>query len=132
MKLNINSRELLALHNLLYERFESSSCPSNKCENDEKVERGSEVHLHEVYNRIKACIVGALGKAVDPFDAWSTHEQQKINKLNDELDDIKKSQVELTKKDVDIIVPDEDEDFTSPEYPRKGARNRQGNRNNKR
>jgi len=136
MKLNLNAKELLALHNLLYERFEACYDGSRYKEDDP---RGSaDAQLRQVYSRLKACVINSLtGKAVDPFDAWSEREQQKIDKLADALDDVKKSSVDLAKKaeDPDFFVPAPDEQWDMAEYPKKGARpagNRQGKHHNKR
>jgi hypothetical protein len=140
MKLNINAKELLALHNLLYEKFEGShdeGYPRLFKEGDERA--GPDAQLRQVYSRLKACIVNSLtGKAVDPFDAWAEREQQKLDKLNEELDDVKKSSVDLVKKtaeDPDYFVPAVDENWDMSEYPKRSARpagGRQGKHHNKR
>lgn len=141
MKLNINAKELLALHNLLYEKFEGAQGDGPFRHFKEGDDRAApDAHLRQVYSRLKACIVNSLssGKAVDPFDAWAEKEQQKLDKLAEELDGVKKSSDELVKKaaaDPDFFVPLAEEDWDMPEYPKKGTRppgNRQGKHHNKR
>lgn len=138
MKLNLNSKELLALHNLLYERFEA--CYNGKEYHDDDPRASAEAQLKQVYSRLKACIVNSLtGKCVDPFDSWAEKEQQKIDKLNEALDDVKKSSADLANAkvadDPDFFVPLSEENWDMPEYPKRGARpagNRQGKHHNKR
>lgn len=141
MKLNINAKELLALHNLLYERFEGGHDEGypRRFKEDDDDRAGPDARLRQVYSRLKACIVNSLtGKAVDPFDAWAEREQQKLDKLSEELDDVKKSSVDLVKKtseDPDYFVPAADENWDMAEYPKRGARpagGRQGKHHNKR
>lgn len=133
MKLNLSAKELLALYNHLhphvmeYEQMKYDETATDR------------VQLKQVYNRIRACIVNSLegstskDKSVELFDSWSAHEQKKIDKLNSDLVELKKEQVELIKSDPDFFVPDASDDLTAPEYPRRGrGSNRGGNRNNKR
>ena len=142
MKLNLNAKELLALHNLLYERFEACYDGKHFTESDPRA--SADTQLRQVYSRLKACVVNSLtGKAVDPFDAWSEREQQKIDKLADALDGVKRSSADLAKKaasesdpdDPDYFVPVLEEDYDMPEYPKRGTRpggNRPGKHHNKR
>jgi hypothetical protein len=124
MKLNINAKELLALHNMLYERFEGAQGRDLDEYKDDDPRASDAVQLRQVYNRLRACIVGALtGKAIDPFDAWQSKEQAKIDKLNDELDSVKREQADLPR----VTSPEDfgvttDEDFSMPDYPRRGPR----------
>jgi hypothetical protein len=137
MKLNINAKELLALHNLLYERFDGHNAHDEAEYKEGDGPVTDEVQLRQVYNRLKACIVGALtSRVVDPVDAWAAHEQAKIDKLNDELSDVKREQAGVAKAVTspgDLLVPPDD-DFTMPDYPRRGSRggNRGGGGRNKR
>ena len=121
MKLNLNAKELLALHNLLLEY-------RNVIDNG---------HLEQVYNRIRACIVSALtNKAIDPVDEWLVNEQQKIDKLTNES-----SKTEERDTDPDTLdkVPSPDDglslqddvDFTTMSYPRRSHVSRQKNHKNK-
>jgi len=130
MKLNINAKELLALHNLLYEKFESSY-DGTKYEPGSE-EENSNVQLRQVYNRLKACIVAALtNRQVDPVDAFLSKEQAKIDRLKEDLTDVKKDQTNLVEelKADDFFVPGKDETFDAPEYPRRGrGGHRGGNR----
>lgn len=126
MKLNINSRELVALHNLLHVKF----CTPAQFKYDEANPReADDVQLRQVYNRLRACIIAALAnKQVDPVDAFLSREQAKIDKLTEQNEEIKKEQADLSK----AMLPEDfmlgNEDFEVPEYPRRGARNRGGNR----
>lgn len=122
MKLNISSKELLALHDLLLTRY-GELAPEDK-------ERPADVQLRQVYNRLRACIIAALtNKASDPFDAWRAREQAKIDALT--------SQNEVLKKDAEglmeaLQLDPQDDDFTAAQYPRQGSNGRQGKRSNKR
>lgn len=129
MKLNINSKELVALHNLLHEKF----CSPSQFKYDEADPReADDVQLRMVYNRLRACIIAALtNKHIDPVDAFLSKEQAKIDKLKDENEAVKREGQNLAdavKNDPDFFVPDEGEDYSVPEYPRRGPRNRGGNR----
>jgi uncharacterized protein YukE len=137
MKLNISAKELLALHNMLFERYAyPQACDARKYEEDNPHNQGSdrgaadEVQLRQVYNRLRACIVGSLsGKAVDAFEAWQANEQTKIDQLNNELDNVKQDQTHLAR----TLMPEdiaEGDDFSTLEYPRRGTtRGRQGSNN---
>lgn len=126
MKLNINAKELLALHNLLYEKFESSAGGTCYKEGDDRA--SADIQLHQVYNRLKACLVAALtNKASDPVDAFMAREQDKIDRLKVQNDEVKREAAEIA-KDPDYFVPKGDEDYTAPDYPRRGPRGPRGNR----
>jgi hypothetical protein len=132
MKLNINAKELVALHNLLHSRLNDEH--EYKEEDPRAVD---EVQLRQVYNRLRACMIAALtNKQIDPVDAFLQREQAKINKLNDQNEAVKKDQASLAatvKNDPDFFVPNVDETYDAPEYPRRGSRSHRGNRgNNKR
>jgi hypothetical protein len=129
MKLNINAKELLALHNALYERFEGSDRKGTHFA-DEDPRSTDDAQLRQVYGRLKACIVGALtGRGLDPVDAWAAKEQAKIDKLSEELNDVKQEQTELAKLAPENLDVDQDDDFAYLEYPRKGrGPNRGGGR----
>ncbi len=134
MKLNLNAKELLALHNLLYDRFESSA--GGTCYNEGSSSVSGNQHLIQIYNRLKSCIVSALGdKPVDPLvDAFLSKEQQKIDQLEQQLLNVKKEQGDLAavlKEDANFFEHVEGE-YDLPEYPRRGAKNRGRGQNQKR
>lgn len=123
MKLNINSKELLALHNLLRDSttYERPSYPGSD----------DDVQLSQLYNRVKACLIAALsGKhVIDPIETFMSHEKQKIDRLRDGIDDVKKQQGDLANilsNDKDFIVPQRGDDFEAPEYPRRSQRRSSG------
>lgn len=75
MKLTVNSKELLALHNFLHK----------KCEHDHSDVGDDDVQLRQVYGRLRAIIIASLtNKAEDPVESWLKREQSKIDKLNEE------------------------------------------------
>lgn len=115
MKLNINAKELLALYNVLYERFDAERTTRS-------VEDSSDdVQLRQVYNRLKACLVSALtNKGTDPLDAFLQREQQKIDDLTRENDGLKEAAKELTPKQPPVILSADDDEGPDREYPRKG------------
>lgn len=126
MKLNINSKELVALHNLLHEKF----CDPVQCKYDETDPRAADdVQLRQIYNRLRACIIAALtNKQVDPVDAFLSREQAKIDTLKAQNEEVKKEQTDLVAAMTDPSMFPDDEDYVLPEYPRRGVRNRGGNR----
>jgi len=117
MKLNLNAKELLALHNLLFERFDGNNA-GDRC----YPETAEHVQLKQVYGRVKACIINSLSGNHSPgtvplneveagaFDAWVASEQAKIEKL--------KVQNERLKNEVesDFFSVVDDPDYK--EYPR--------------
>jgi len=128
MKLNINAKELVALHNVLHEKF-SSTRGLDYSPDDPRV--ADETQLRQVYNRLRACLIAALtNRQVDPVDAYLTREQAKIDQLKVQNDDIKKEQEDLaaTMKDHDFFIPVAGDDYEAPDYPRRAPRNRGGNR----
>jgi hypothetical protein len=117
MKLNINAKELLALHNLLYERFDSSMGGTTYKEGDARA--NDDAQLQQVYNRVKACIVGALtNKAVDPLDAFFQREQAKIDDLTTQNESLKEVAKEVFNPQ-QILTADDDDGPELPQYPRK-------------
>lgn len=121
MKLNINPKELLALYNVLYDRFDGSRYDERKLEDDE--ESSDETQLRQVYNRIKACIMASLqNKAVDPFESWEQGQKAKIAKLNEELDSVKTQTKDMaTAQQPPQVLTAEDVEVQE-DYPRKGPR----------
>jgi hypothetical protein len=80
MKLNLHPKEFLALYNLLSVNRSAGS---------------DEVHLQEIYNRMRACIVSALSTKGVPgsddliFDSWEKSQKKKINELQQKNEQIK-------------------------------------------
>ena len=129
MKLNLNAKELLALHNLLYERYNVH----NRCEHKVDDPRAADdTQLRQVYNRLRACLIAALtNKQIDPVDAFLSREQAKIDRLHDQNAALRKEGhdlAEAAKQDPDFFVPEEGEDYRVPEYPRRGPQNQGGKR----
>lgn len=127
MKLNVNPKELLALHNVLYERFED-----NRCHDENKDDSGTidEVQLRQIYNRLRAIIVASLisyGKVVDPVDSWFKHEQLKIDDLQQQNESLKEAVHDpgffVPPKPESILTDDDGEVSSDLSYPscRKGA-----------
>ena len=51
---------------------------------------GDDVQLRQIYGRLRAIIVAGLtNKAVDPVESWLKHEQDKVDKLNDQVAEVK-------------------------------------------
>lgn len=119
MKLNVNPKELLALYNLLHAKVEQRL---------EVNDEGDDVHLRQVYNRLRAITIAALtNKAIDPVDSWLKHEQEKVNRLNSQVDAVNKSLTcdtdqRLPHAPGDILTDDDDEVQGELAYPlrRKG------------
>lgn len=130
MKLNINPKELLALYNALYERFDGRHTAYDECKAEDSGSPPSDdAHLRQVYNRLRAILVAGLtnpGKAVDPVDSWLKHEQDKIDRLNDQNASLKAEARELGKDNPvepgNILTDDEGEVPSDLAYPsrRKG------------
>lgn len=125
MKLNVNPKELLALYNMLYERFDGTNC-HDECKADDSGP-SDETHLRQVYNRLRAIIVAGLtnpSKAVDPVDSWLKHEQAKIDDLKAQNEGIKAEAQSLVApvQPADILTDDDDEVPGDLAYPsrRKG------------
>ena len=122
MKLNINPKELLALYNALYDRFDGPNA-HDVCEYKEDDPRaGDAVQLKQVYNRLRAIIVAGLtnpGKVVDPVESWLKHEQEKVDKLNDQNETLKVEARDLVKpvSPADILTDDEGEVPDDLAYP---------------
>lgn len=126
MKLNISSKELVALHNLLHEKF----CTPVQLKYDEAdLREADDVQLRQVYNRLRACIIAALtNKQVDPVDAFLSREQAKIDNLKAQNEEVKREQTDLAAAMTDLTMFPDDDDYIIPDYPRKGRGNRGGNR----
>ncbi len=129
MKLNINAKELLALYNVLYERFDGRQAYDEYKDEDSSVPT-DEMQLRQVYNRLKAIIVAGLinpSKALDPVDSWLKHESVKINDLqrqNDELRAVTSDPDNMVSRSqlANILTDNEDEVSSDLGYPkpRKG------------
>jgi hypothetical protein len=123
MKLNLNARELLAIHNLLRDNVSLAITPEN-------------VQLQHVYNRIQTCIVNALSnKATDPVDAWFAAEQKKIDKIiaenNQSERDTDPDSLVDSLKDANFFVPEPEDIVSDVAYPRKSHSSRSGHRKHK-
>lgn len=115
MKLNINPKELLALYNLLHAKVEQGQ---------EVGAEGDDVQLRQIHGRLRAIIIAGLtGKAVDPVDSWLKHEQEKVDRLNDQNESLKVEARELGKdapvSPDSILTDDEDEVPGDLAYPSK-------------
>ena len=134
MKLVINAQEVLALHNMLHKQFEYAAGPAN----------GPDAALQQVYLRLRSIIIGGLqGKMTEDsddltvFQKWETKEQQKVDKLKEELVEVKQETMNVVGAGVvprpalfgelDISL---DEDYATPDYPRVGQRNRSDRKGN--
>lgn len=122
MKLNINPKELLALYNALYERFEGPEGRDVSEYKEDDPRAGDAVQLKQVYNRLRAIIVAGLtnpGKVVDPVDSWLKHEQEKVDKLNDQNDTLRTEARDLSKpvSPADILTDDDGEVPSDLAYP---------------
>jgi len=126
MKLNLNAKELLALHNLLFERFDGNNA-GDRC----YPETAEHVQLKQVYGRVKACIINSLSGnhspgtvplnevEADAFDAWVAHEQAKIDDLKVQNEKLKFGVDIGAMSEADFLSVVDDPDYK--EYPRSKA-----------
>lgn len=130
MKLNITPKELLALYNVLYDRFDGPQ-GRDTCEYKTDDPAASDaVQLKQVYGRLKAILIAGLAnpsKQLDPLDSWLANEGEKVDALvaqNEELKEIAKDPTKLVKQVnlADILADDENEVPKELGYParRKG------------
>jgi hypothetical protein len=125
MKLNVNAKELLALYNVLYDRFDGPTRPDG-CVGDSDA-----AQLEQVYHRIRSIILGSLSnKQADPnelFDKWASQEQAKIDRLAKQNDAIKEATLNPMTPLADILTDNDDEVVSDLPYPkpRKGPPNPQ-------
>lgn len=121
MKLNINAKELLALYNVLYERYEA--CYDYAKEYQEGDPRAAtDEQLRQVYNRVKAIVVASLSsKIVDPLDSWMEGQSRRIGELKDQNEKVKQDARDLAeeKSDSPVILSAEDTEVLPDSYPRK-------------
>lgn len=129
MKLNINAKELLALYNVLYERFDGRHAYDECKAEDSGAPPSDEAQLRQVYNRLRAIIVAGLtnpSKAVDPVDSWLKHEQAKIDDLKAQNEELRQAASDpenfVPVRPADILTDNEDEVPSDLGYPksRKG------------
>jgi len=133
MKLNINAKELLALYNVLYERFDGPNGHDLAEYKAEDPASNDAVQLKQVYNRLRAILIAGITnptKVIDPVDAWVKHESAKIDRLNDQNEELKivaRDPAKFVPVDpADILRDDDDEvPVDLPGYPkaRKGPQN---------
>lgn len=121
MKLNISAKELLALYNVLYERFEAySDCAKHYEEGDPRA--ATDEQLKQLYGRVKAIVVASLGnKMVEPLDSWLEGQRRKVDELKTKNEKVKQDALELadTKQDGPVILSAEDDEVLPDTYPRK-------------
>ncbi len=131
MKLNINPKELIALHNLLYDRFEGTLKEAylHKYATDEEEQNADETQLRQVYNRVRACIIGALSSktVTDPLDSWLQGQERKIEVLNEQNDEARKDiqglKDQVKKENVPpVVLSADDADIPDESYPRKAPK----------
>ena len=119
MKLNINAKELLALYNVLYERFDGTNTAFDESPGD-----SDHVQLKQVYTRLRAILIAGVtnpGKQLDPIDSWLGHEQRKIDGLTQQNEQLKAAAANpdqfIALKD--ILNDDDDEIPGDLPYPKK-------------
>jgi hypothetical protein len=123
MKLNINAKELLALYNVLYERFEVDSPMKEFMEEDPRGQTHEQ--LRQLYNRVKACLVASLtNRMIDPLDSWLEGQRRKIDQLNDQNEGVKQEAKDLVEKATDqpqrpVVLSAEDTEVLPDSYPRR-------------
>ena len=114
MKLNINTKELLALYNILLLVVDQTK----------DVTTGDLLELRNLHNRIKSIIIATLSKndkPIDEFDAWVKGQRQKIEKL------AQQSNVETTTQIANpcqILTDNDDEITQNLSYPSRKGRHR--------
>lgn len=125
MKLNINPKELLALYNVLYERFDGGQAHDLSDYKADDPTGNDAVQLKQVYNRLRAILIAGLtnpNKSVDPVDSWLKHEQAKIDDLkqqNEELKEVAKDPRHFIPVEPENILSDnEDEILGDLPYPK--------------
>jgi hypothetical protein len=134
MKLTINPKELLALYNVLYERFETGYVGKEWPEED-NLRGATDVQLRQLYSRVKACIIASLSnKMIDPLDSWVAGQRRKIGELADQVSGVKQEARDLSandKQEVTLDILSADDTSVSEGYPRKGPSASQGHRSGK-
>ncbi len=109
MRLELNAKELLALHNVLYERFEGDNARFGSAQEP--------IHasLRQVYYRLKGLIVAAMGKKSSTIptvaEDFLRREQAKIDALEEQPEIV-----------VAFDVNDNVNDYVPPNYPRHTRR----------
>lgn len=116
MKLNLNARELLALHNMLQNKFDGP-CAHDEVMWKESDPRGQEqAALRVVYNRIRTCILSAINGQgstdEDQFVKWMAEQQEKIEDLEAQNEELKPAKGSFD----DLLDEGEDDDYVP--YPR--------------
>jgi len=124
MKLNINAKELLALYNVLYERYEIQH-PFEKEYIEGDPRATTDEQLRQIYNRVKSIVVASLGnKMVDPLDSWLEGQRRKLGQHDVETSAKLKGPgdqvVEDNRETIPVIMSAEDTDMLPDNYPRKG------------
>ncbi len=120
MKLNINPKEVLALHNLLHD------CLAHHRQGEDDTEQNSdEVQLRQLYGRLRAIITASLtSQGTDMFELWEKTQNDKIAKLIEDLDTVKQDGAALAQSaptpGEPVIMSAEDLEVLPDTYPRKG------------
>jgi hypothetical protein len=126
VKLNISPKEVLALYDVLYERFAAGHTSGGTglfMEGD--LREPDDTQLRQLYGRLRAIIVASLAnKGVDLFELWEQGQKAKIAALEEDLDGVKQETKDLVDKQpvapgVPIILSAEDTDVLPDSYPRK-------------
>lgn len=79
MTLTVSSKEILALYDLLYTKFRNYPVRDDSSDQDE-------IALHQIYTRLRTCILSSLKNGVDPVNAFIEREEQKIVALGQQDD----------------------------------------------
>lgn len=128
MKLSFNSKEVLALYNMLHEQFGHAVFNDSSEADPRDVMEGQ---LRQVYNRLRAIIIAGLNttRSLDPVDSWMRHEKAKVDALRPEGIDVvdDRKVVDILDDDDDEIVPGDDffrqlKSIPTPTMPRPHKR----------
>lgn len=121
MKLTINAKELLALHNLLHLTLLSQFSDSESSDDRRQ--------LRQLYDRVKSCLIGSLMRThVHPMEALLDLEDEKIRRLEDKMGAPKKAMFDsdsdpfspkMHASDVGELVDVLDDIDDAPDYPRR-------------
>jgi len=122
MKLNISAKELLALYNILYERYEAYHEYAKHFE-DGDPRAATDEQLKQLYGRVKAILVASLSnKMVEPLDSWLEGQRRKVDELKSQNEKVKQEARTLAdekQEDGPIILSAEDDEVLPDSYPRK-------------
>jgi len=122
MKLNLHPKEFLALYNMIQRQPHLEG------------KEVDDVALHEVHNRMRACLISALLHRRDDdddimFDAWEQSQRKKIEELtiqNNELKSAAKDPKAFLNKDHILTLENHELDSEELKYPRGRATTKPG------